>query len=116
MREHRLRIFENRVLGKIFGPRKDEVREKWCRIHNEDLCDQYFSSNISQIKKTEMHRLCGRYGRDNMGIQSYRRKHERKKPFGRPRPRWKNNVKMDFKEVGWEALTGLIWLKAWAGG
>jgi hypothetical protein len=45
-----------------------------------------------------------------MGTQGYRGEHEGKKPFGRPRPRWKNNVKMDFKEVRREALTGLIWL------
>jgi hypothetical protein len=43
-------------------------------------------------------------------------KHEGTKPFGRPRPRWKNNVKMNFKEVGWEAMTGLIWLKTGTGG
>lgn len=72
MKKHRLRIFENRVLGKIFGPRKVEVTGEWRRLKNEDLYDQYPSSNVSQIKKNEMDRTRGRYGGDDMGIQGYR--------------------------------------------
>jgi len=62
MKEHRLRGSEKRVPGKISGPRKDEVTGKWRRLHNEDLYDQYSSTNISQTKKNEMRRTCGRYG------------------------------------------------------
>jgi hypothetical protein len=51
MKENRLRVFENRVLGKIFGSRKDKVTGKWRRLHNEDLHDQYSSTNISQIRR-----------------------------------------------------------------
>jgi hypothetical protein len=70
--ETQVESFENRVLGKIFGARKDEVTGEWRRLKNENFYDQYYSSNISQIKKNEMGRTCGRYGGDDMGIQGYR--------------------------------------------
>jgi len=72
MKEHRLRGFETKVLGKIFGSRKDEVPGKWRRLHNEDLHDQYSSPNVSQIKKNEMPRTCGRFGEDDMSIQGFK--------------------------------------------
>jgi hypothetical protein len=43
--EHKLRMFENRVLRKIFGPNRDEVREEWKKLSNEDLLYQYISPN-----------------------------------------------------------------------
>jgi hypothetical protein len=47
MREaHRLRVFENRVLRRIFGPKRDEVTGEWSRLHNEELNDLYSSPNI----------------------------------------------------------------------
>jgi hypothetical protein len=72
MKKHKLRVVENRVPGKIFGSRKDEVTGEWRRLKSEDFYDQYSSSIISQIKENEMGRTCGRYGRDDMGIQGYR--------------------------------------------
>jgi hypothetical protein len=48
--EHRLRAFDNRVLRKIFGTKRDEVTGEWKRLHNEELCDLYFSPNIRMIK------------------------------------------------------------------
>jgi len=44
--ERKLRVFENRVMRKIFGPRRDEVTEEWRRLHNEELNDLYSSPNI----------------------------------------------------------------------
>lgn len=67
-----MRVFENRVLGKIFGSRKDEVTGRRRRLHNEDLHDQYSSSNVSEIKKNEMPRTFGRYGEDDVSIQGFR--------------------------------------------
>jgi hypothetical protein len=43
-------------------------------------------------------------------------KHEGRRPFGRPRNRWEDNIKMDLQEVGWGAWTGLIWLRIWTFG
>jgi hypothetical protein len=46
MEEHRLRVFENRVLRRIFGPKRDEVTGEWRKLHNEELHNLYLSSNI----------------------------------------------------------------------
>jgi hypothetical protein len=66
--EHRLGVFENRVLRKIFGLKMDEVIGGWRKLHNEP---------------------------------------EGKRPIGRPRRRWENNIKMDFREIGWG---GMDWI------
>ena len=50
--ERRLRVFENRVLRKIFGPKKNEVRGKWRKLYNEDLNDLYASPNILRVIKS----------------------------------------------------------------
>jgi hypothetical protein len=47
--EHRLRVFENRVLRRIFGPKKDEVTGEWRKLHNEELLDLYSSPSIFKI-------------------------------------------------------------------
>jgi len=51
MERHRLRVFENRVLRKIFGPKRDEVTEEWRKLHNEELNDLYSSPNIVRVSK-----------------------------------------------------------------
>jgi hypothetical protein len=48
-KEHRLRVFENRVVRRIFGPKRDEVRGDWRRLHNEELNDLYSSPNIIRV-------------------------------------------------------------------
>ena len=63
--ERKLRVFENRVLRRIFGPGKDEVTGEWRRLHNEELNDLYSSPNIVRvlkIEKNEMGWACGAYG------------------------------------------------------
>jgi hypothetical protein len=52
MEEHRLRVFENRVLRRIFGPERDEVTEGWRKLHNEELHNLYASPNIIRIIKS----------------------------------------------------------------
>jgi hypothetical protein len=47
--EHRLRVFENRVLKRIFGPKRDKVRKECRKLHNEELNDLYCSPNIVQV-------------------------------------------------------------------
>ena len=50
--EHRLKVFENRVLRRIFGPKRDEVAGEWRKLHNEELSDPYSSPNIVQVIKS----------------------------------------------------------------
>ena len=50
---HRLRVFENRVLRRILGPRRDEVKGEWRRLHNEELYDLYCSPNIVRVIKSK---------------------------------------------------------------
>jgi hypothetical protein len=57
--EHRLRVCENRVLRRIFGPKRDEVTRKWRKLHNEELNDLYSSPNIVRVMKSRKMRLSG---------------------------------------------------------
>jgi hypothetical protein len=70
--EHRLRVFENRVLRRIFGPRRDEVTGEWRKLHNEELNVQYSLPNIVlEIKKNEMGRACSAYGGRERRVQGF---------------------------------------------
>ena len=63
--KRRLRVFENRVLRKVFGLKRDEVTGEWRKLYNEELNDLYFLPNIVQVVKSrtnEMGRACGAYG------------------------------------------------------
>jgi len=105
--ERRLRVFENRVLRRIFGPMKDEVTKEWRK-----LLTQHFSGDI--IEKNEMGRARSAYGERKGVYKVLVRKPERKKPLGRSRHRWEDNITMDIQYVG--LRTGLIWLRAGTGG
>jgi hypothetical protein len=61
--EHRLRVFENRVLRRIFGPKKDEVTGEWRKLHNEEFRDLYSSPSITRISKTRRIRWAGHVAR-----------------------------------------------------
>jgi len=61
--ERRLRVFENRVLRRIFGPKRDEVTREWKKLHNEELNDLYSSSNICRMIKSRRMRLAGHLAR-----------------------------------------------------
>jgi len=50
--EHRLRMFENRVLRRIFGPKRGEITGEWRKLHNEELTDLYYILNIIQVIKS----------------------------------------------------------------
>jgi hypothetical protein len=61
--EHRLRVFENRVLRRIFGPKRDEVTGEWRKLHNEELHDLYSSPSIIRIIKSRRMRWAGHVAR-----------------------------------------------------
>ena len=94
--ERRLRVFENRVLRKIFGPKRIEVRGKW-RIHNEDLYDLYSSPNFILVIKSRRIRWAGHVARmgERRGVYCVSvGSPERKKPIGRPWHRWEDSIKI----------------------
>ena len=61
--ERKLRVFENMVLRRIFGPRRDEVTGEWRRLYNEELNDLYSSPNIVRVKKSRRMRWAGHVAR-----------------------------------------------------
>jgi hypothetical protein len=102
--EHRLRVFDNRVLRRIFGPKKDEVRGEWRRLHNEELHDLYSSPNVIRVIKSRRMRWAGYVARMGDRRGAYRVLVGRpggKRPLGRPRLRWEDNINMYLQEVGW---------------
>ena len=101
--ERRLRVFENRVLRRVFGPKRDEVTVKWRELHNEELSDLYSLPNIVRVVKSRRMRWAGHVARMGEGRGVYRvlvGKPEVKRTMGSPRRRWENNIKMDLQEVG----------------
>jgi hypothetical protein len=101
--EHRLRVFENRVLRRVFGPRRDEVTGEWRKLHNEELNDLYSLPNIVPMVKSRRMRWAGHVahmGEERVVHRVLVGKPEGKRPLGRPRPRWEDNIKMDVQEVG----------------
>ena len=90
-------MFENMVLRRIFGPRKDEVTGEWRRLHNEELNDLYFSPNIVRVMKSRRMRWAGHVAR--MGEDRVVYRVLAGKPEGTG-PRWVDNIRMDLQEVG----------------
>jgi hypothetical protein len=121
-----LRVFENRVLRKVFGPKRDEVTGEWRKLNNEELSDLYSLPNIVRVVKSRRMRWPGHVARMVEGRGVYRvlvGKPEGKRPVGRPRRRWEDNIRMDLQEVGgsggdwmelsqdrdrWRALVGTV--------
>jgi hypothetical protein len=86
--EHRLRVFENRVLRRIFGPKRDEVTGEWRKLRNEEFRDLYSSPSIIRISKSRRVRLAGhlvRMGEKRNACRFLVGKPEGKRPLGRPR-------------------------------
>jgi hypothetical protein len=108
--EHRLRVFENSVLRRIFGPKREEDGS-WRKLHNDELHSLYSSSNIVSVIKSRRIRWAGHVARMGEGRGVYRvlvRRSERTRPLGRPRRRWEDNIKMDLKEIG---IDGANWIE-----
>ena len=91
------------MLRRIFGPRRDEVTEEWRRLHNEELNDFYPSPNIVRVIKSRRMRWAGHVASMVEEKGAYRvlvGKPEGKRPLGRTRRRWVDNIRMDLQEVG----------------
>jgi len=100
--ERKLRVFENMVLRRLFGPRRDELTGEWRRLHNKELSDLYSSSNIVRVIKSRRMRWAEHVARMGEEKGVYRvlvGKPEGKRPLGRPRLRWVDNIMMDLQEV-----------------
>jgi hypothetical protein len=122
----RLRVFENRVLKKVFGPKRDEVTGECRKLHNEELNDLYTLPNIVWLVKSRRMRWTrhvARMGKDRGVHRMFMGKPEEKSPLGRQKGRWKDNIKIDLQEVGgsrgdwmeldqdrdrWRALVGTV--------
>jgi len=101
--ERRLRVFENRVLRTVFGPKRDEVTGEWRKLHNEELSDLYSLPNIVRVVKwRRMRWACMGEGRGVHRVLVGKPEGKGKRPSGRPRCRWEDNItrKMDLQEVG----------------
>jgi hypothetical protein len=109
--EQRLRMFENRVLIMISGPKRDETRGEWRRLHNEKLNDLYSPPNTVRVIKSRRMREAGHVARMWEWRGVYRilaGRPEERRPLGRPKRRWEYNIKMDLREVVWR---GMDWIQ-----
>jgi len=96
-------VFENRVLRRVFGPKRDEVTGEWRKLHNEEFSDRYSLPNIVRVVKSRRMRWAVHVARMGQGRGVYRvlvGKPEGKRPLRRPRRRWEDNIRMDLQEVG----------------
>jgi hypothetical protein len=103
---YRVKVFENRVLRRIFGPNRDEETGGWRKLNNEELHNLYSSPSIitSRIIKSRTIRWAGHVARMGETRNAYRifvGKPEGRRPLGRPRRKWLENIIMDLREIGW---------------
>jgi len=119
-------VFKNRVLRRVFGPKRDEVTGEWRKPHNEEPNDLYSLPNVVRVLKSRRLRWAwhvARMGEDSGVHRVLVGKPEGKKPLRRLRRRWEDNIKMDLQEVGggrgdwmelaqdrdrWRALMGTV--------
>jgi hydroxyacyl-ACP dehydratase HTD2-like protein with hotdog domain len=106
------------VLRSIFGPKRKEVNEEWRKLHNEVLDDLYCSTSIVWVTKSRRMRKAGHVALMRERRELYRvlvGKPKGKRPLGRPKHRWEDNIKMDLQGVGLIAYIGLMWLRIGTG-
>jgi hypothetical protein len=107
--EHGLRVFENSVLWRIFGPKR-EVHRSWRKLNNDELHSLYSSPNIVRVIKARRLRWVGHVACMEEGRGVYRvlvGKPEGERPWVRPRHRWEDNIKLDLREIG---IDGANWI------
>jgi hypothetical protein len=110
MEEHRLRVFENRVLRKIFGPKREE-NQSWRKLHNDELHNLYSLPNTVRVIKSMRMWWTGNVARFGEGRGVYVifvERPEGKSPLERPRRRWEDDIKIDLMEIG---MDGVNWIQ-----
>jgi hypothetical protein len=103
-------LFENRALRRIFGRKRDEETGGWRKVHNEELHNLYSSPRTIRIMKSRRMRWTGHLARMGENRNAYRilvGMPDGKRPLGRPRRRWVDNIQMDLREIGWD---GVDWI------
>jgi hypothetical protein len=112
--EHSLKAFENRVLRRIFGPKRDEGTGEWRKLHNGELHNLYSSPDIIKQIKSRRMRWAGHVARMGEGRNVYRvlmGKPEGRRPLERPRRRGEKEIKLELRDIGWEVWSGFTWLR-----
>jgi hypothetical protein len=108
--EQRLRVFGNRVLRRMYGPKSDD-NWSWRKLHNNEIHGLYSSTYIIMVIKSRQMRWAGHVARmeEERGVYSVLVwRPERKKPLGRPRHRWEDNIKINLREIG---IDGPNWIR-----
>jgi hypothetical protein len=103
-KEHRLRVFENRVLRRILGSKRDKVTVERRKLHSGELHNLYSSPDIIRQIKSRRMKWSGHVARMGEGRNMYRvlvRKPKGKRPIERSRRRWEDGIKVDLREIGW---------------
>ena len=97
---------------KLFGSIRDEVTGEWRRLHNEELLSVLLSNYNSdeEMKNKEMGEACGMHGEEERGYSVLVGKPDGKKPLGKPRGKWEDNIEMDLTAVG-RACSVLMWIR-----
>jgi hypothetical protein len=112
-------MFENSVMRRVFGPKRDEVTGEWRKLHNEEFSEMHSLPNIVLVVKSIRIRWAGHVARMGEG-RGVRRvligKPEGKRPLGKPRLRWEDNIKMDVQEVGGSCGDWIEWHRIGTGG
>jgi hypothetical protein len=112
--EHIFRVFENRVLRRIFGPKRDEVMGGWRKLHNEDLHGLYSSPSIVRMIKARRMRWAVHVARMGEVRGAYKilvGRPEGRRPLGRPRRRREDSIKMDLGEIGFGDVDWIHWVQ-----
>jgi hypothetical protein len=112
--DHRLRVIDNRMLRKTSGPKRNHVRGGWRRLHNVELNNLYCSSNIFRVIKSRKMRWVEHVARMGERKGVYRvlaGKPEGKRPLGRHRRRWEDNIKMDLRKWDVDVWAVKSWLR-----
>jgi hypothetical protein len=112
-------VFENRLLRRIFGPKRDEITGEWRKFHNEELSDLCSSPSIIRIIMSRRMRWAGHVARLGKKRNAYRlfvENPEGKRPLEKPRRKRVDNIRTDLGELDGVMWTGLVWLRIGTGG